>query len=76
MSGVQRFICRFLPVRWAEAMEMESRSWIVQCPCGFARSVWDWGGVRYKATGSPRWRLPCPQCGKRTWHKVFKVEMR
>lgn len=54
------------------AMEAESRAWMVQCPkCGAERSVWDMGGIRYKAKGSSRWYRRCPSCGKRAWLKVY-----
>lgn len=54
------------------AMETESRAWVVRCPkCGAERSVWDMGGIRYKARGSSRWYRRCPGCGKRAWLKVY-----
>lgn len=63
-TGVQRLA--------TEAMEAESRAWMVQCPhCGFERSVWDTGGVRYKAAGTSRNYMRCPSCGKRGWHKIY-----
>jgi hypothetical protein len=31
-------------------MEAESRTWLIQWPrCGYERSVWDSGGIMYKA---------------------------
>jgi hypothetical protein len=63
-AGVQRLA--------TEAMEAESRGWMVQCPkCGAERSVWEMGGIRYKAAGSPRWYRRCPGCGKLAWLKVY-----
>lgn len=53
-------------------MEAESRSWIVRCECGHARSIWDLGGIRWKAAGNPRKYMLCPSCGKPSWHKVSK----
>jgi len=61
-----------LPRRWAASVEAESRAWQVLCPCGFSRSVWELGGIRWKAAGEPRRRLWCPQCEQRTWHKMTK----
>lgn len=53
------------------AMEAESRAWMVRCPhCGFERSVWDAGGIRYKAAGTSRQYRRCTSCGKRGWHKI------
>ena len=54
------------------AMEAESRAWMVRCPhCGFERSVWDMGGIRYKAAGTSRNYMRCPSCGKRGWNKIY-----
>lgn len=72
MSLFQRLFKAILPPRWAESMEAHSRSWMVRCPCGFARSVWELGGIRWKAAGEPRWYRRCPRCGKRSWHKVTR----
>ena len=52
-------------------MEAESRAWMVSCPhCGFERSVWDMGGIRYKAAGTSRNSMRCPSCGKRGWNRI------
>ncbi len=75
MSGIQRLFTRFVPKSWAESMEADSRRWMVKCPnCGFERSVWDMGGIRWKATGNPRWRMRCPNCGEMGWHTVYKKQ--
>lgn len=58
--------------RASPAMEAESRAWMVQCPhCGAERSVWDSGGIRYRAAGTSRLYRRCFACGKRGWHKVY-----
>jgi len=63
-SGVQRLA--------TEAMEAESRAWMVRCPhCGFERSVWETGGIRYKASGTSRNYMRCPSCGKRGWNRIY-----
>jgi len=73
MSGTQRFFTRWVDAETAAAMEANSRAWLVQCPsCGHERSIWEIGGIRYKAAGQPRMRLRCPSCGKTGWHKVYK----
>lgn len=75
MSGLQRFFTRIVPRRWAESMEADSRRWMVQCPnCQFERSVWDTGGIRWKAAGNPRWRYHCPNCDQIGWHRVYWKE--
>ena len=64
---------RLLGTEGAAAAEAESRAWLVTCPnCGFSRSVWDLGGVRYKAAGTARRAMRCPQCGQTGWHLVHK----
>ncbi|MBI5801421.1 MAG: hypothetical protein HZA92_11980 [Verrucomicrobia bacterium] len=72
MTTVQRLAKQLLPKQTADAMEAESRQWRVLCACGHERSIWDLGGIRYKAAGNPRKLMKCPACGKRTWHRVFK----
>ena len=75
MSGVQRFFTRILPRRWAEDMEAHSRSWMIPCPnCGFERSVWEIGGIRWRATGNSKWYRRCPNCGKRGWHTIYRKQ--
>jgi hypothetical protein len=73
-SGVQDVFTGAVSPSTASGMEAESRSWMVQCPhCGYERSVWDLGGVRYKAAGTSRWLRRCPNCGKMGWHKVYRL---
>jgi len=72
-SGVQEAFTGAVSPSTASGMEAESRSWMVQCPhCGYERSVWEMGGVRYKAAGTSRWLRRCPNCGKMGWHKVYR----
>jgi len=72
MSFVQRLFKAVLPRASAEAMETESRRWVARCPCGYERSLWDLGGIRWKASGNPRQFLTCPQCGQRGWHVITR----
>jgi hypothetical protein len=74
MSPIQKLFTALLPKKWAESMESESRAWILRCPCGFERSWWDAGGIRWKAAGQPRRRLLCPQCDRHTWHSTCKKQ--
>ena len=74
LSRTQRLFTRLMPRR-AAAIERESREWMVICPkCGFERSVWDLGGVRYKAKGSQRVRGKCPRCGESGWFRMERRE--
>jgi len=73
MGAIQKLLTKLLSPKAAADMEAESRSWMAQCPsCGFERSVWEMGGVRWKAAGNPRWYRRCPECGKAGWHKVYR----
>ncbi len=72
MTLIQKFFTAILPRSWAESMRAESLSWMVQCTCGFERSVWEMGGIRWKAKGNPRRLMRCSECGQRTWHKVYQ----
>ena len=75
MSGIQRFFVRIFPKSWAESMEAESRQWTVKCPnCGFERSIWDMGGIRWKAYGNSRNLMKCPNCGQTSWHTLYKKQ--
>ena len=73
MSTIQKFFLAVFPAKWAQGMEAESRAWIVKCPspsCGHERSVWELGGIRWKAAGTPKRYMKCPQCGQSGWHSV------
>ena len=70
MSSTQNFFMRILPPAWAEEMRAESQRWILRCTCGHERSIWEAGGIRWKARGNPRRWMTCPQCGKKTWHSL------
>lgn len=73
MSRLQRFFTRIVPREWAEQMEAESRRWTLRCPnCGFERSVWAMGGIRWRAAGNSRNMLRCPNCGQRAWHTLYE----
>lgn len=72
MSFIQQFLMAILPKAWGDDMRSESLSWMMRCTCGFERSVWECGGIRWKGKGNPKRYLVCPQCGQSTWHKVYR----
>ena len=75
LSATQRLFTGFVDAETAAAMEAHSRAWLVACPhCRHVRSIWDLGGVRYKAAGKPRTYLRCPPCGNGGWHRVYKAD--
>ncbi|HVI82022.1 MAG TPA: hypothetical protein VM717_04700 [Chthoniobacterales bacterium] len=76
MTPVQKLVVAVLPKKWAASVEAESRTWIVRCSsCGFERSFWELGGIRWKAAGSERRYLCCPKCGQAHWHTISKRQM-
>lgn len=55
------------------AMETESREWLIRCPvCGHEPSVWDLGGIRYKASGTKWIFRRCSACNQVGWHLVYR----
>lgn len=70
MTFVQKLSRALLPKSWGDSIEAESRRWTLQCPCGHEISVWDAGGIRWKAVGKPYRYWPCPECGW-TWHRTY-----
>jgi ribosomal protein S27E len=75
MSFVQRLLVTVFPRSWAQVMEAESRTWKVRCmDCSHERSIWDVGGIRWKAAGNPRRRLHCAKCGETRWHTVYRPQ--
>jgi hypothetical protein len=64
MTLIQKFITTILPKSWAADIQAESESWLLTCPnCGTVRSIWDIGGVRYKAYPKKKKALVrCTQC--------------
>jgi DNA-directed RNA polymerase subunit RPC12/RpoP len=47
-------------------VERESRAWAYECAhCGHRESVWDMGGIRYKARGEKSFIGRCPACGQK-----------
>lgn len=73
MTILQRFILAFIPARHRAEAEAETRAWHYTCEaCGHARSVWDLGGIRWKATGQSVTRTRCPACGTTGFHTLKK----
>jgi hypothetical protein len=64
MSLIQRFFLAIFPKKWSDDMRAESERWMIRClTCGKSRSVWDAGGIRWKAASvGKRTRIKCSQC--------------
>ena len=71
---LRRLIVRYLP-KLAARIEADSRRWMVHCErCGFEQSVWEYGGMRYKARGTV-WRYgQCTDCGETSMLRVYLPE--
>ena len=73
--SLRDFLIRLAPARVAADMEAESRSWMVRCrTCGEERSIWELGGLRYKARGRPKRVVRCERCARRRWADVYRRE--
>jgi hypothetical protein len=59
---LRNLILAVLPAAIAKDMENESRAWIMTCSQGHEQSIWDAGGIRYKAAGKPVKFAWCPKC--------------
>ena len=71
LSGTQRLIRRLSSPELFAAMERDSRLWKGECPhCRAQTSLWEIGGVRYKAIGEPLTRLRCAKCGQMGWMRI------
>lgn len=70
---VLRVLARVMP-RLVDSIEYESRCWISTCSkCGLVASVWEMGGIRWKAAGKPTVSLRCPSCRRVFLGKLEKI---
>ena len=74
MSFAQNIARHVLGNRLYQSMRSESESWVMQCPCGAKTSVWEMGGIRWKASGQPRRMGRCGECERVFWGTVFRNE--
>jgi hypothetical protein len=74
MPGLVHRVVGWLPPNWQSAIERESRDWRARCPkCLHEVSVWDLGGVRFKAAGNPSRRMTCPHCSTSFLGQLYRV---
>lgn len=67
-------ILRLMPARWRAAAEAESRQWHTECAaCGHASTIWDMGGLRWKAKAEVDKAMLCPACGRLGAHRLKKA---
>jgi hypothetical protein len=73
MRFIQKFLMSVFPQNLAAKMEAESRDWMFKCPaCQYEISIWDSGGIRYKATHKERQPGWCRGCGKFKWLRLYR----
>jgi len=73
LSTVQKVAKFFSSRSLFERMMEDSKRYRFTCSCGKESSIWDIGGIRYKASGTPRTGVRCPHCGKFAMQKIYKV---
>lgn len=75
MTRTQKLFTSVLPASWAKSMEAESRQWMMRCnKCNFEQSVWDLGGIRWKAAGNPSRKMTCQNCKEFSLHTTYKKQ--
>jgi uncharacterized Zn finger protein len=69
MTFMQRLVMTLMPQQWAAAIRAESQEWLLSCSgCGISRSVWEVGGIRFKASSAGKRVLVwCKECGQLRW---------
>lgn len=72
MSITQNIAKHLLSDRLYESLRGESQTWVMRCPCGAETSVWDMGGVRWKAAGEPQRMGTCRTCQRSFWGQVYR----
>ena len=73
ISWIQKILIALLPAKWTLSMEAESREWIARCKhCEHENSIWDLGGVRWKARGREWSMFRCLKCKQVFWGEIQK----
>ncbi len=75
LSRTQKVTKFFSSATKFEAMKQESMLWVITCSsCKESTSIWDLGGIRYKAKGNPKIGVKCPKCGVKGMSPLTKAE--
>lgn len=73
MHTLQKIVFAIMPSSWRAHIQAESERWMLKCPnCGFERSYWDAGGIRWRAAGNKTVFGKCPNCGQNVGFAVYK----
>lgn len=71
ITAPQHFLSLFLPTGLFDALEAGTRTFMLECPCGEKRDLWEAGGAKGGGTRQ-RTLSNCRACGKLTWHHKRK----
>ena len=74
MSIIQRFLKATVSTQKFEKIKAGTQGWVVECDNGHTTNLWDFGGVRYKATGKKLIFAKCPVCKRKQRLEVRRVE--
>lgn len=71
LSLAQRLIRFFVSAATFQRMKEDSMRWVFVCAsCQKESSIWEIGGIRYKAFGESRTGIMCPGCRKFAMQKL------
>ena len=71
---LRALVIKYFP-KLAARFEEESRKWMIHCPkCEQEVSVWDAGGIRYKASGTVHRWGKCPNCGEKSMLRIYRPD--
>lgn len=78
MRWLQRLVTGVLPKRLADDMRAHSEQWRIRCTtCGYSQSVWESGGIRWRAASrGKRTLVRCPRCRRWRCAAVEREAMR
>lgn len=74
LSLGQRIVKFLTSQKKFDEMMKESKQWKFTCLCGQTSSIWNIGGIRYKAVGDSTKAIRCPYCKKFGMQKIYKSE--
>jgi uncharacterized protein with PIN domain len=73
MGFIQKLLMSVFPRNMAAKMKAESEDWTLECPsCKHEVSIWEIGGIRYKATNKSQLWSRCPGCRKYGWMRLYR----
>ena len=76
LSQAQKIMKFFSSSERFEKMKSESLQWKFICPvCSREGSLWEAGGIRYKAKGKPKVRLKCPACKRNVFVTLKHIKI-